>query len=65
MISMVDLYKTLKYFMEAPSVTGFEQQRRKRVIEVFSKYCDSVTVDVMGNVIGVIGDGERDQRNVG
>jgi endoglucanase len=46
--------------MEAPSVTGFEQQRRERIIEVFSKYCDVVTVDVMGNVIGVLGDGERD-----
>ena len=46
--------------MEAPSVTGFEQQRRERIIEVFSKYCDVVTVDVMGNVIGVLGEGERD-----
>jgi tetrahedral aminopeptidase len=45
--------------MEAPSVTGFEEQRRKRIIEVFSKYCDTVSVDVMGNVIGVIGDGDR------
>ncbi|MBD3173417.1 M20/M25/M40 family metallo-hydrolase [Candidatus Bathyarchaeota archaeon] len=53
------LYETLKYFMEAPSVTGFEEQRRKRIIEVFSKYCDTVSVDVMGNVIGVIGDGDR------
>jgi len=57
---MVDLYETLRYFMEAPSVTGFEQQRRERIIEVFSKYCDAVTVDVMGNVIGVLGEGERD-----
>ncbi len=53
------LYETLKYFMKAPSVTGFEEQRRKRIIEVFSKYCDTVSVDVMGNVIGVIGDGDR------
>ena len=57
---MVDLYETLQYFMQAPSVTGFEEQRRERIIEVFSKYCDSVSVDVMGNVIGVIGDGDRD-----
>ena len=57
---MVDLYETLQYFMQAPSVTGFEQQRRERIIEVFSKYCDSVSVDVMGNVIGTLGDGERD-----
>ena len=59
-ISMVDLYDTLQYFMQAPSVTGFEQQRRERIIEVFSKYCDSVSVDVMGNVMGTLGDGERD-----
>jgi putative aminopeptidase FrvX len=59
-ISMVDLYDTLQYFMQAPSVTGFEQQRRERIIEVFSKYCDTVSVDVMGNVIGTLGDGERD-----
>lgn len=45
--------------MEAPSVTGFEEQRRKRIIEVFSDYCDIVTLDVMGNVIGVLGDGEK------
>jgi endoglucanase len=56
----LNLYETLRYFMEAPSVTGFEQQRRERIIEVFSKYCDVVTVDVMGNVIGVLGEGERD-----
>ncbi len=57
---MVDLYETLQYFMQAPSVTGFEDQRRVRIIDVFSKYCDSVSVDVMGNVIGVMGDGDRD-----
>jgi tetrahedral aminopeptidase len=45
--------------MDAPSVTGFEEQRRKRIIEVFSEYCDAVTIDVMGNVIGVLGDGEK------
>ncbi len=48
---MVDLYDTLQYFMQAPSVTGFEQQRRERIIEVFSKYCDTVSVDVMGKLI--------------
>ena len=55
----LNLFETLRYFMEAPSVTGFEQQRRERIIEVFSKYCDSVSVDVMGNVIGVLGEGTR------
>lgn len=55
----VNLYKVLQDFMSVPSVTGFEEQRRKRIIEAFKKYCDVVEVDVMGNVIGTIGDGER------
>jgi endoglucanase len=45
--------------MDAPAVTGFEEQRRKRIIEQFSKYCDDVSVDVIGNVIGTLGSGER------
>ena len=40
-------------------MTGFEEQRRKRIIGQFSKYCDNVSVDVIGNVIGTIGSGER------
>jgi putative aminopeptidase FrvX len=55
----VDLYKVLRDFMAAPAVTGFEEQRRKRIIETFSKYCDVVEVDVMGNVIGTMGKGDR------
>lgn len=55
----MDLFKILKNLMEAPAVTGFEDQRRKRIIEQFSKYCDSVSVDVIGNVICTIGNGER------
>jgi putative aminopeptidase FrvX len=55
----IDLYKVLTRFMEAPSVTGFEHQRRERIIEEFKKYCDQVEVDVMGNIIGTIGQGER------
>jgi endoglucanase len=46
--------------MQVPSVTGFEQQRRERIIDIFSKYCDVITVDVMGNVIGTLGEGDRD-----
>lgn len=45
--------------MEAPAVTGFEEARRKRVIDLFSKYCDSIKVDVIGNVIGIIGEADR------
>ena len=55
----VDLYNVLKDLMETPAVTGFEEQRRKRIIEQYSKYCDSISVDVIGNVIGTLGNGER------
>jgi len=55
----VDVYKVLKDFMDVPAVTGFEEQRRKRIIEAYSKYCDSVSVDVIGNVIGKLGNGEK------
>ncbi len=55
----VDMYEVLEDLMGAPAVTGFEEQRRKRIIERFSEYCDSVSVDVIGNVIGTLGEGER------
>jgi len=55
----VNMYKVLKELMSAPAVTGFEEPRRKKVIEQFSKYCDTVSVDVIGNVVGTIGSGER------
>lgn len=55
----VDMYDTLDYLMETPAVTGFEAPRRERVIDLFSNYCDSVKVDVIGNVIGTIGEGDR------
>jgi endoglucanase len=55
----VNMYKVLKDLMSAPAVTGFEEPRRKKIIEYYSKYCDSVTVDVMGNIAGTIGSGEK------
>ena len=54
------MFETLDFLMGAPAVTGFEEPRSKRVIVLFSKYCDTVSVDVIGNVIGTLGDGERD-----
>ena len=56
----INLYETLKDFMAAPAVPGFEEQRRRRIIEVFKKFCDVVKVDVIGNVIGTLGNGDRD-----
>ena len=55
----INIYSVLKHLMNVPAVTGFEEQRRKRVIELFSMYCDTVSVDVIGNVIGTIGSGEK------
>lgn len=55
----VNVFQVLKELIDAPGVTGFEEQRREKIIEHFSRYCDSVSVDVMGNVIGTLGEGER------
>lgn len=45
--------------MNVPAVTGFEEQRRERIVESFKQYCDGIELDVMGNVIGTVGEGER------
>lgn len=55
----VNVFQVLKELIDAPGVTGFEEQRREKIIEHFSGYCDTVSVDVMGNVIGTLGEGER------
>jgi len=54
-----DTFNVLGELIAAPAVTGFEAQRRSLIIDHFSKYCESVSVDVMGNVIGTMGAGER------
>lgn len=53
------VFSILKDIVDRPGVTGFEDQRRSRIVEYFSKFCDSVSVDVIGNVIGTLGSGER------
>jgi endoglucanase len=53
------MFSVLKDIVDRPGVTGFEDQRRSRIVEYFSKHCDSVSVDVIGNVIGTLGSGER------
>ena len=55
----LNIFKVLNELINAPGVTGFEEQRRRLIIDYFSKYCDTVDVDVMGNVIGTIGNGDR------
>lgn len=53
------MFSVLKDIVDRPGVTGFEDQRRRCIVDYFSKYCDSVSVDVIGNVIGTLGSGER------
>ena len=53
------MFSVLKDIVDRPGVTGFEDQRRSRVVDYFSMFCDSVSVDVIGNVIGTLGSGER------
>jgi len=55
----LEIYEILRDLMEAPAVTGFEDQRRRRIIEYYKRFCDSVSVDVIGNVIGTLGEGDR------
>ncbi len=55
----LDLFNILKEITSTPAVAGFEEKRQKVIIDYFSKYCDTVEVDVLGNVIGTIGDGDR------
>lgn len=55
----LNIFNVLKDLINAPGVTGFEEQRRKLIVNYFSNYCDTVEVDVLGNVIGTIGDGDR------
>jgi len=55
----VEMYKVLRDLMSFPAVTGFEELRRKKIIEYYTRYCDSVTVDVIGNVMGTIGSGDK------
>lgn len=49
----------LKDLLERPGVTGFEEQRRSCIADYLSKFCDNVSIDVIGNVIGTMGDGDR------
>jgi len=55
----LNIFNVLKELINAPGVSGFEEQRRKLIIDYFSKYCDTVDVGVLGNVIGTIGTGDR------
>lgn len=49
----------LKDLLERPGVTGFEEQRRRCIADYFSRFCENVSMDVIGNVIGTMGDGDR------
>jgi endoglucanase len=56
---ILDTFSMLKDILDKPGVTGFEEQRRRCIAEYFSKFCDSVSTDVIGNIIGTAGHGEK------
>lgn len=43
----VNVFQVLKELIDAPGVTGFEEQRREKIIEHFSGYCDTVWKSVV------------------
>jgi len=55
----LDTFSVLKDIVDRPGVPGFEEQRRSCIAEYFSRLCDGVSVDVIGNVIGTLGGGDR------
>lgn len=55
----MNVFSVLKDIVDRAEVAGFEDQRQKRIADYLSDYCDSVSVDVIGNIIGTIGSAER------
>ena len=55
----LNLFQVLKDIVDRPGVTGFEAQRQTCLVEYLSRFCDSVSIDVIGNVIGETGSGKR------
>ncbi len=49
----------LKKLTETPGVSGFEEKVRKVLEREFKKYCDPVSVDKVGNLIGRKGRGKK------
>ncbi len=49
----------LKDLCEMRGVSGFEFQISEKIKAEFEKYCDSVLIDSLGNVIGVMGKGGK------
>jgi len=58
-LDILDTITVLKDLLERPGVTGFEEQRRRCIADYLSRFCDDVSMDVIGNVIGTMGDGDK------
>ena len=53
----MDLHSLLKDLVETPSVSGFEKSVREKISSIMEEYGLKVETDVMGNLIGSIGEG--------
>lgn len=49
----MSLKENIKKLSEIESVSGFEGDAASEIKKIFSKYCDEVKTDALGNVIGV------------
>jgi endoglucanase len=61
MVDVDGFYMSLKRLSEAVGVSGYEDEIRSLVIELFKEYADELRVDALGNVIAVKR-GSRDGR---
>lgn len=59
----MDIVSLLKTLSETPGISGYEDQVRKVIGEVFARYADEVRTDALGNVIALKrGTGEVEPR---
>ena len=52
------VYEMLKEIVETPSPPGYGEQAMEVIKKYMSKYAAKVEIDVLGNVVGIIGNGD-------
>ncbi len=57
-MNLEEVFKILKEIVEAPSPPGFGEPARKVIEKYMKKYTKKVETDVLGNVIGIVGEGD-------
>ncbi|MFR3786532.1 M20/M25/M40 family metallo-hydrolase [Agathobaculum desmolans] len=60
----MQLEKTLQTLCSLPAVSGFEEQAARTVCALLEPYCDSVTVDRNGNVMGYRSCGRENAKTI-